>query len=354
MTLFNQLVHDNTQKIITWEDRHIHLSLESQISTIERLLEILPQLGSGEVSTESMNYLSLTGYSPEAEEDKKSFMRRIWDAIKAGFKKLKEFIGRMIEMRKHHLKHNDFKFDKLKKYVDNLDLSLKPTGKATIHTSLLPKEPGKMIEGCRKVMEQTKTVMAFRKKCIELVDRVNFSETKPGDAKKGIESISTGKDEVVPGDRSGSAVFTNVYGLPVSYLVVLKSSDVRPVEAASIILMKSLLSEAASIKEQDGRYLQQIQSEELSFSRVVDRMESKSTQLWEAAMDGIHGSPKPSEEKFQLHEEVKQYVKFINQARRLSHSHVFDCLYEDLMNAVKASLGQYKLKKSELAEEDRK
>lgn len=355
MSVHRRLIENQLAITPSMEAAQLERNLDELCSQFKILTGVHAEMASGTLSLESSSLLEALGYSTEAEE-KKSLLSRIWEGIKKIFGKIREFIARLISVRSHRLAGNDFKMDKLKKYIHNLDMTAKPEGKFSSNPTLLPAEPGKMIEGCHKVRAQARTVMEFRKKSIDAVTHVDPKAFGTGAAQKVIDGLqSTSGSEVTPG-AAGVAAFINSKEGKLDYRIVLKDHASVMVEGASVVLMGSLIKEHESITEEDKKFLDEIKSSEDHMAGLIKKFDELSDKAWkdhmtkDATTFEEHDRDNAAYDK--LSKELRAFSEFITQVRRLSHSKVYDVLYGDLEDALRSSLGQYKFKKHEIQDGD--
>jgi hypothetical protein len=321
-----------------------------------RLMTALPQAMAGDVSTESSSYLELIGYSTEAEKGP-TLVQRIWQGIKTLFGKIKEFLGRLLSARKHHLKGNEFKIEKLKKYIQNIDMDRKPEGKMSAHTALLSADPASVISSLHKFTDQTKQVMAFRTHGLEILNHVDVGTLDSVKA-KDIHSKFIAKEEVVRAvDGGGSTSFLRDAD-KISYESHLGTNrESTESDVPSVILMNSIVAEYEKMVKDDAHYVQQIEKESTSGKDLLAKFEklmsSNSFQGRSSNWTTVEEYDEINRKADAAFAQGRMLFTLMTQVQRLTHNYVWDVLYSDLEDVLQKALGQYKFKKHELHEEDR-
>lgn len=322
---------------------------------LQQLTTALPQAITGDVSMESSSYLSAIGYSTEAEAGGKTLVQRIWQGIKTIFAKIKAYLGRLISTRKHHLKGNEFKIDKLKKYIQNIDLDKKPEGDMHVHTTLLPSEPGHAVSAVGEFRNQAKHVMDFRTHALNALLHVDLTTLATKDAASVIKGIQNGGS--VLSKKSGThATFTNADGALDYRTEAPRNNPGEKVVPASILTMNALVKEYEHLVEDDAKFNQQIEKEASSsdkFLKDLEKlMETNSFRNLEMP-DNFDDYDALSKKAAHIFKECSELSTFMTKVERLVHTFVWDYLYGDIENLLQKSLAQYKFKKHELHEEDR-
>lgn len=338
------------------------LSIEQHLNTLQgqfvTLVDMLPMAANGDLSMESSSYLSAIGYSTEAD-DKKSFLRRVWDGIKATFQKIKAMLNRLFSARYQRLKGNSFKIEKLKKYIHNIDATTKPQGDMIWSPTLLPNEPGHVADAIHKFRTQAHGVIEHRHHAVQILGGLGLDDNAK--VTSGIESLYKGEDVLNTNPRAGSAVFNNTAQGNMRYTVRMlsnSSSSIR-VQPASVVLMSKLVAEFESLTEDDKKLVSKMVSDQAEFDRVEGKlddavgellalMDSAATRRTE--MDGAYHEKKKT--LTARADEAKKISYILTDVQRITHMHIYETLYSDLESVLQASLGSYRFKKHELLPED--
>lgn len=317
-----------------------------------RLVALLPGAAvDGGLSMESRSYLDFEGYSVEAGG--KSLVQRIWEGIKATFRKIKEFLGRLLSMRKHRLKGNEFKIEKLKKYIQAIDTSAKPEGEMQTHTVLLPPEPGPALTAVSAFREQAKHVIDYRNHLLETLSAIDIKTLETKTAQDVLKSLVKAGSTVKKGH--GSAIFESTPS-EVNYHVDFSGANASvKTPAASIVSMNSLLNEYAKLTKDDADFTKSIEGHVEASDKLIASLEKMSDDN-----DWRHQDTPDTMEEFEAQSKrgmhifgaCRDLVFYIHKLQRVSHSVVWDCLYGDIEELLRKSLGQYKFKKHELMDED--
>lgn len=337
------------------------LSIEQHLNTLHgqfvTLVDMLPMAVNGDLSMESSSYLSAIGYSTEAD-DKKSFLRRVWDGIKATFQKIKAMLKRLFSARYQRLKGNSFKIEKLKKYIHNIDATVSPQGDMIWSPTLLPNEPGHVADAIHKFRTQAHEVIEHRHHAVQILGALSLDDSAK--VTSGIDSLYKGEDVLSTNPRAGSAVFDNTAQGRMRYMVRVpsKNSGIR-VHPASVVLMSKLVTEFESLTEDDKKLISKMTSEQAEFDRVEGKLDDACGELLalmdSAAMKHTEMDGAYHEKKKTLSaraDEAKKIAYILTDVQRITHMHVYETLYSDIETVLQASLGSYRFKKHELLPED--
>lgn len=353
MSVYQLLLDNQHQNTPSMEAAQLEQGLDEMYKQAHFLIGTMQQAATDSLSMESSCVLEALGYSTEAEE-KKGLMHRIWEGIKAIFRKIKEFIGRLVAIRKHHLQDNEFKFEKLKKYIHNLDMNAKPEGKMSVSMTFLPAEPGKLHSVLNSVRSEVKTVIAWRSATISGLCDMDVKTLEHRTAEEVIKP-HLGNDKVIHGE-GGDLVFENSLNR-VEFRAKLKphTGGVQ-MEAFSVVTMGALITSYEELLRDDKVFT-------MSLSDYADKGKKLEAALDKLSDDNSFRNLKADGDLNDFEAAVKKSThifkqcgiisNYLYQVQRTSHSLIFDVLFSDLEDLLRKSLAQYKFKKHELHKEDR-
>lgn len=353
MSVLRELTLNHMSITPSMEGAQIESNINVLYEHFNHLMTALPQAAAGDVSLESSDYLSAIGYSTEASEGGKTLVQRIWQGIKAIFAKIKEFLGRLLSMRKHRLKGNEFKVEKLKKYIQAIDTSSKPEGEMQVGPSLLPGEPGHAVTAISAFRDQAKQVIAYRNHSLETLGAIDIKSLETKSAEDILKGIVKSGSVVKKGH--GSAIF-ECTASSVDYSIDVSGNQTSiKTPAASVVMMNSLLTEYTNLTKDDGEFTKSIEGHVTSGDKLIAALEKMSdAHDWrhQAAPDNFDDFEAQTKKSTHVWKACRDLSMYIHQLQRLSHSVVWDCLYGDIEELLRKSLGQYKFKKHELMDED--
>jgi len=355
MSVHRLLIENQLAITPSMEAARIERDIVELASQARMLGEMLPSLVDGDLSLESSCLLEALGYSTEAEE-KKGLLTRVWEHIKKIFSTIYEKITRLFAMRKKYLEGNHFQADKLRKYINNIDMTHQPEGKVKPRVELLAVEPGRVKEEAHKYVTWAQQLVKDREAAIHDLSGIHFDlmdDSQISDARgKALHYV-----EKVNGVGAALVNYT-INRLKIDVTVsVLHPEDLIEITPASVVMMNTLMREFDEINKIDKKITEDL-AKSLNTANTFRDNVSKFTK---AAHDG-HMNKQFSDQidEHLDYNKMKESLKGVSKLAedivallRLSPYKVMGAVSADILQIVRASLGGYKFKKHELMEEDR-
>lgn len=349
MSVHRLLIDNQFHTSPSMEAAQLEQGIQELHSQAVFLLGSLQQAANDSLSMESSCVLQALGYSTEAEE-KKGLIGRIWEGIKKIFGKIKEFVSRLISIRKQYLKNNELKIDKIRKYVNAIPADRKPSAKIRPSTTLLPREPGKALSAVTSFRDQGKHVMDYRSKSLETLVGMDVKQLANKHVEDFTSSLYGQGSRVEHGRRA--AVFIQRQG-ELAYKEDGSFSDtsVSEVDAPSVMTMHSLIIQYERLLEDDGKFLREIEKGQVDTDNFVNKLEhlKDDNDYAKKMMESDEARSQASH----IWHEAALMIRVVNSVSRLTHTHVWSSLLDDIQTILQQSLGAYKFHEKEVKDEDR-
>lgn len=356
MSVLRELTLNHLAITPSMEAKRIDSELEWMGGHLQQHIAAFKSVLDGEESMESINYITLMGYSTESGG--KSLLQRIWDGIKRIYTQMKEWLSRLLASRKHYLQHNQFQIEKVRKYVKNLDMSLKPEGEMNIGLTLLPDTPAFAHDKLPLFRKNVRDGMAMRNSALVTLGGMKFDDVTPDNVMDKIHSVVNRSADLVSARHDGAGMsfcfLVDKMGFSVSGAPNSENSKQQP---ASIVMMNTLIKDYDDLAEDDKKYVDEIQKHSSDSDRAIKELQALVDKV-EKTDDSAHMGSTDAwlEHKKEISEKVQALSKIIavvTRIQRISHIATYDVLYDDILTLLQHSLGCYKLKKHEVDEEDR-
>lgn len=358
MSTLRQLVHNQIAISPSMESRRISEELEWMAGHLQQHITAYNNVLAGDASMESSDYAASMGYSTESA-DRKTLLQRIWDGIKRIYAQIKEWIGRLLVARKHHLQHNQFQIDKVRDYVKNLDMSLTPSGQMQLNLTLLPDNPSDAHNKLHLFRTQVREAMTVRNDALVKLSGMDFTHTTPENAEEQIHSVVNRSMTVVSARTDQAALTFNFLVAKMGFEVKMSAGGTTSQQPASIVLMNTLIRDYDDLVADDKKFLAEIEKHSTDsdkvlndLKKVVDAIEKESDHVGdnEPSVDGWLERRKEASEKVAA---LSKIMAVVARIQKITHMVPYDTLCDDVLKILQRSLGQYKLKKHELHPEDR-
>lgn len=355
MTVLNALIKQYDTTLPSMECALIEQRIAELAVGLNQHTRALHVAVSGSVSFESSAVLDLMCYYTEAAEGQ-TLVQRIWEGIKKIFAKIKDFLSRLLSMRRHHLSGNTFRIEKLKKYIQSIETGQSPSGDMFSNTVLLSGVPGQAVSELNAFREQAKTVMTFRSRALDTLSKVDIKTLDKLDVEGILKPLHAADLTVSKKPNGAKAVFT-CDSEKLTYRVVMsdggKSIDTP---AASVVLMNTLVTEYERMTKEDEDFLKQIEHQTASGSALLKDlekfMEDNTHGKVTTGFKSVDDYDARSEKAARIFKEGSALCGYLTKVQRLTHNFVWDVLYGDIETLLQKSLGRYKFKKHDIAEGD--
>lgn len=356
MSVLRQLTLNHMTITPSMEAKRLDSELEWMGGHLQQHITAFKDLVSGEESMESTDYITSMGYS--VESGGKSLLQRIWDGIKRIYARMKEWLSRLLASRKHYLQNNQFQIEKVRKYVKNLDMSLKPEGEMQVHLTVLPDKPSEAHDQLHLFRKNVRDGMTLRNTALSTLGGMKFDDVTPDNVMDKIHSVVNRSAHLVGARTDGAGMsfsfLVDKMGFSVSHGQNGTATKQQP---ASIVLMNSLIKDYDDLADDDKKYVDEIQKHSTDSDRAIKELQALMDKV-EKTDDSqhMHDTDVWLAHKKEISEKVQALSKIIavvTRIQRVSHIPAYDVLYDDLLTLLQHSLGCYKLKKHELQEDDR-